>query len=74
MADQESLTLTVTEAAALLRISRNSAYSLVAQGKIPAVRLGKRILVPRQALDALLRSSYETPAASKSTVTATVCT
>ena len=51
--------LTVTEAAGLLGISRALAYQLVARGEIPAVHLGRRIVVPRQALDALLAAATE---------------
>ena len=43
--------LTVTETARHLRISRNLCYELVAQGRLPHVRLGRRILVPRHALE-----------------------
>lgn len=46
-----SLLLTVTEAAQLLRISRNLAYELVAQGQLPHVRLGRVIRVPRHGLE-----------------------
>jgi len=51
---EERLTLTVEEAARLLGISRALAYQLVARDEIPSVRLGRRLLVPRRALDALL--------------------
>ena len=43
--------LTVHEAAALLRISRNLAYELVARGELPAIRPGRVIRVPRAALE-----------------------
>jgi len=56
MENNDPLALTVVETAALLRVSRNTAYSLISQGKIPAVRFGKRILVPKRALMALLDS------------------
>jgi excisionase family DNA binding protein len=54
LSDVDRITLTVEEAAELLGISRGLAYQLVAQGDIPSVRLGRRIVVPRRALDALL--------------------
>ncbi len=47
-------TLTVTQAAELLGISRALAYELVARHELPALRLGRRIVVPRRALEALL--------------------
>ena len=52
--DTDRLTLTVEEAAQLLGISRALGYELVARGQLPSVRLGRRIVVPRRALDALL--------------------
>jgi excisionase family DNA binding protein len=47
-------TLTVEEAAALLGIGRTSAYQAVASGQLPVVRIGRRLLVPRAALERLL--------------------
>ena len=44
----------VGEAATLLGISRAHAYELVARGEFPHVRLGRRIVVPKHAIDALL--------------------
>ncbi len=55
-------TLTVDEAAARLGIGRNAAYAAVKRGEIPALRLGKRILVPRAALDRLLTGCDARPA------------
>ncbi len=48
---QEPLLFTVPEAASILRISRNSAYELLRQNILPHIRLGRRILVPRHALE-----------------------
>ena len=47
-------TLTVDQAAAILGIARSSAYEAVRRGDIPAVRVGRRVLVPRVGLDRLL--------------------
>lgn len=44
-------TLTVEEAAALLGIGRNSAYQAIARGELPVLRLGRRLLIPRAALE-----------------------
>ena len=52
--DEEKLTLTVNEASRVLGISRGLAYSMVKTGEIPSVRFGKRVLVPRRALEKLL--------------------
>lgn len=50
----ERLTLTVEEAGALLGISRAFAYEAVRRGEIPSIRIGRRVLVPRVALERLL--------------------
>lgn len=46
--------LTVAEAARLLRICPNSVRAAIQRGEIPCLRIGRRILIPRAALDALL--------------------
>lgn len=46
--------MSITEAAALLGISRGLAYELVARGDLPSIRLGRRILIPRHALERFL--------------------
>lgn len=43
-------TITVEQTASLLDIARGSAYRAVERGEIPAVRIGRRILVPLGAL------------------------
>ena len=48
------LCITVPEAAGMLGISRNFAYELVKQGKLPVVKFGKRLLIPRIALEKML--------------------
>lgn len=42
--------LTVPEAAKLLRIGKNQAYELVKNGKLSAIKLGKKLIVPKPAL------------------------
>src|SRR4051794_31115502 len=39
---------TVTEAAELLSLSRGSAYTLVRNGQIPALKLGGRWIIPKR--------------------------
>ena len=46
--------LTVAEAGRILRLGRNSMYSAIARNEIPAIRVGRRLLVPRAALDRML--------------------
>jgi excisionase family DNA binding protein len=43
--------LTVREAAAFLRIGRNTCYELIRQRRIPHVRLGRRVVIPRYGLE-----------------------
>lgn len=51
------LTLRVEEVAEILRIGRGSAYELIRCGKLHAIRMGRRILVPRSSLE----SFWQTP-------------
>ncbi|HEV2070610.1 MAG TPA: helix-turn-helix domain-containing protein [Acidimicrobiales bacterium] len=51
---EHSLTLTVDEAAALIGVSRSTAYDLAAADELPTVRLRRRILVPVESLADLL--------------------
>lgn len=47
-------TISVEEAAKVLGIGRNLAYDRVKTGEIPAIKIGRRLLVPRAALEKLL--------------------
>jgi excisionase family DNA binding protein len=58
----QRLTLTVEEAASALGISRSFAYEAIAKGEIPCIRIGKRILVPKIALEKMLASAGGTAA------------
>lgn len=53
---QDRLTLTVPEAAKLLRLGRNQAYAAVESGAIPSIRFGKSIRVPIAALERMLNA------------------
>lgn len=61
------LTLTVEEAAGTLGISRAFAYEAVKRGEIPSIRIGRRVLVPRAALERLLTGRGAAAAASEPT-------
>jgi excisionase family DNA binding protein len=57
--NSERATLTVKEAAAMLGISKNTAYMLARRGELPGViRLGdKRLVVSKVQLEALLQGN-----------------
>jgi excisionase family DNA binding protein len=48
------LCITVPEAAAMLGLSRNFAYELVKRKELPVIQFGKRLLIPRAALEKML--------------------
>jgi len=52
-----TLVLTVEAAGRLLGISRGLAYELVARGELPHLRLGRRIVIPRAALEGLVNQA-----------------
>jgi excisionase family DNA binding protein len=52
---------TLNEAACLLRISRGSAYEAAKRGEIPTIRIGRRLLVPSDALERLLSGTSTEP-------------
>ncbi|HLH24961.1 MAG TPA: helix-turn-helix domain-containing protein [Chloroflexota bacterium] len=55
----ERQTVTVEEAAQYLGISRSTAYDAVKRGELPVVRIGRRYVVPRQALERMLSEAWE---------------
>jgi excisionase family DNA binding protein len=52
-------TKTISEATALLGISRSAAYRAAARGEIPTIRIGGRLLVPTAKLYAMLDWTYD---------------
>ena len=50
----ERLTVSVEEAALVLGIGRGLAYELARTGRLPVLRLGRRLVVPRAQLAAML--------------------
>jgi excisionase family DNA binding protein len=59
----ELLTYTVEEVAAMLGTARSATYEAVREGRIPAVRLGRRWLIPRERFHAWLNGAATTDAA-----------
>lgn len=51
----EKLTYNVREASEVLGISKSLAYEMVKKGELPVVRLGKRILIPINRLEEMIK-------------------
>jgi excisionase family DNA binding protein len=54
MFDTKELILSVDEVSKLLKLSRTSCYEAVRRGDIPSIRIGRRILIPRDAFEKML--------------------
>jgi excisionase family DNA binding protein len=52
--DTERRTYDVDEAAEILGIGRGQCYAAVRRGQIASIKIGKRVLIPRTAIDRLL--------------------
>jgi excisionase family DNA binding protein len=50
----ERKTYNIEEAGRLLGVGRNQAYDAAKTGQIPTIKIGKRLLVPKAALDRML--------------------
>lgn len=50
----EPLAYSVPEVAQRLGLARSTAYDAVGRGEIPTIRVGRRLLVPRVALERML--------------------
>ena len=58
----ERQTYSVEEAARILGVGRQSAYTAVRDGTLPAIRVGRRLVVPRAALERMLATPETRPA------------
>lgn len=56
---ETALTLTIEQAARYLGIGRGLAYQLARQGEIPTLRLGRRLVVPKPALERMLNGEAD---------------
>lgn len=59
MAQTQSRVLGVEQAGRMLGLGRSAAYEAVRRGEIPTLRLGRRLVVPRARLAALLGEAVE---------------
>lgn len=53
-------TLTIEETATILGVGRTAAYDAARRNEIPTIKIGRRLLVPRAALDRLLSATPST--------------
>jgi excisionase family DNA binding protein len=60
-ADRE--VFTIDEAGLILGLSRPSAYAAARNGEIPTIRVGRRLIVPRYALEKMLSQCEVTKSA-----------
>ena len=54
-----SLTLSVAEAGLQLGLGRSLMYEAIRSKQIPSIRIGRRILIPRVALERLLEGAKD---------------
>jgi excisionase family DNA binding protein len=57
----DRLLLRVDEVAALIGVSRTTAYALVNRGEIPSVRIGGLLRIPNEALRKLIEERANNP-------------
>lgn len=56
METMESKIYTIQEVCEMLDISRSFAYQMLKEGKIPSVKLGKRVIIPKTKFDTWIES------------------
>lgn len=49
--DKDRLALRPGKVAELLDVSKDTVYELIHSGRLPAIRIGRRFVVPRKALE-----------------------
>jgi excisionase family DNA binding protein len=55
--EKERLTYDIVEAGRLLGLGRNASYEAAKTKQIPVIKIGRRLLVPKAALDRMLNGS-----------------
>lgn len=55
----EPLFYRIKEVAEILRIGRNAAYEMAADGRLPVVRIGKQLRVPRDKFEQMFEIEDE---------------
>jgi excisionase family DNA binding protein len=57
--DDKCLTMSVADAGRLLGYSRNTAYEAIQRGELPVIKLGRKMRVPRAAIERLLSGAEQ---------------
>jgi len=57
--ETERLTYDIVEAGRLLGLGRNASYDAAKAGQIPVLKIGRRLLVPKAALDRMLADAAD---------------
>ena len=66
----DGLAYRVPRAAQLLGVCENTCWSLIRQGRLGVVRVGRRVLIPHEELVRFLRANTERVEASRNSVAA----
>ena len=61
----QSATISVEQAAKILKIGRNQAYEAARNGQIPTLKIGKRLLVLNEPLQRMLAGEGRAPSITK---------
>ena len=64
--EEKRLTVTVEEAGRMLGISRGLAYQMAREKRLPTIRFGKRLVVPKWAIEHLLQEPQEVATSERS--------
>lgn len=56
---EDKMAFTVEELASILGISRSCAYKLIREPGFPVVNIGRRVLIPRKALEKWINDKIE---------------
>jgi excisionase family DNA binding protein len=62
---EDSATISVEQAAKILKIGRNQAYEAARNGQIPTIKIGKRVLVLNAPLQRMLAGEVRAPSTTK---------
>ena len=58
-ADREESFLTVADVAGLLKINQQTVRNWIDQGRLPAVRVGRRVRIKQSDLDRIVQAGYQ---------------